>query len=204
MTYEELINQIRDLGFGDDSDIEDFEEQIPNKINLAIAEINQFVGGCIGTYEIEVNTDESTKSKLLEIDMKDIDEDFIEMGEVPIKFESLVLDSNGNKSFVPTFSKFNDYEIKADSILYINADGIRGKLRLYYKKEHPKFDMDTSGDAEIELPKKVHVMIPLLASYYIWLEDDPTKAIYYYNRYETLVNQSMAKMPRVRIGAGGI
>ena len=34
------------------------------------------------------------------------------------------------------------------------------------------------------LPDAVLYMIPLLASYYVWLDDDVEKAVYYYNMYD--------------------
>ena len=38
--------------------------------------------------------------------------------------------------------------------------------------------------ADMGLPDAVLYMIPLLASYYVWLDDDVEKAVYYYNMYD--------------------
>lgn len=35
------------------------------------------------------------------------------------------------------------------------------------------------------MPDKVIYLIPLLASYYVWLDDDVEKAVYYYNMYDS-------------------
>ena len=53
MNYGELKDQIRDMGFSDDAEIEEFGELIPNSINRAIEEINLNVAPIIETYEIE-------------------------------------------------------------------------------------------------------------------------------------------------------
>lgn len=48
---------------------------------------------------------------------------------------------------------------------------------------------DTDDDFEIQLPRIVQPLIKLLASHYVWLDDDLTKATYYYNEYDDLMNQ---------------
>ena len=48
---------------------------------------------------------------------------------------------------------------------------------------------DTKDDFAIQLPLIVQPLIKLLASHYVWLDDDLTKATYYYNEYDDLMNQ---------------
>nr|DAG76593.1 MAG TPA: hypothetical protein [Caudoviricetes sp.] len=48
---------------------------------------------------------------------------------------------------------------------------------------------DTTDDFVIQLPLIVQPLIKLLASHYVWLDDDLTKATYYYNEYDDLMNQ---------------
>lgn len=48
---------------------------------------------------------------------------------------------------------------------------------------------DTTDDFVIQLPLIVQPLIKLLASHYVWLDDDLTKAPYYYNEYDDLMNQ---------------
>ena len=66
--------------------------------------------------------------------------------------------------------------------------------------------METSDNTEVELPLKAHHLVPLLASYYIWLEDEKAKAVDYYNQYDKLVQEikSNAAKPRARILSGGM
>jgi hypothetical protein len=43
---------------------------------------------------------------------------------------------------------------------------------------------DTADDYELKLPDKLVHLVPLLASHYIWLDDDERKAYMYRNEFE--------------------
>lgn len=65
---------------------------------------------------------------------------------------------------------------------------------------------DTKDDFEIELPDMVWSLIPLLASYYVWLDDDERKAVYHMNDYEGLKEElrQIIVMPRKIVFQGGV
>ena len=42
----------------------------------------------------------------------------------------------------------------------------------------------TPSDEEIDLPERVLYILPILASHYVWLDDDQTKAMIYWNEYD--------------------
>lgn len=71
----------------------------------------------------------------------------------------------------------------------------------YFKFENEEWEfpkpisitIDTADDSVIDLPDKVIDLVPLLASYYAWLDDDERKAVYYYNQYDDLKNQILAE-----------
>lgn len=46
-----------------------------------------------------------------------------------------------------------------------------------------KVTIDTPDDYEIDLPEDLIELLPLLAAYHIWLDDDLTKATMYYNNF---------------------
>ena len=207
MTYQELINNIRDLGFGEDSDITDFGDAVPNGINRAISIIAETYP-VIERYEFDI---EGTETGYVYITMPDEDDNFLDFAQTPVLFAET--SSEGEKS---RYTKFNDFEIEAGDTVVINADNVTngGKMgdttytfRIFYKADPEKFDGRQLGD-DIPLPRKAHHLVPLLASYYIWLDDEPVKAAQYYNQYETsLVNletRSSDNKPRVRILSGGI
>lgn len=120
MTWGDLKNQIRDLGFEDNSSMTEYSSIVRNAANHAINIINTTVVMPLKAYfKAELSTEEE--------------------------------------------------EWKIPEITDITED--------------------TSDEFEIQLPKIVQPLIKLLAAHYVWLDDDLTKATYYYNEYDDLMNQ---------------
>ena len=199
MTYQELINEIRDLGFSDDSEIEEFAEAglLYSAINRAITRINLELYPIIEKYEFDISDDDTG---YLYITMTDIDDLFLDFADMPVLFE---------RDGANFYTKFGDYEIEADNTLVINADKNKGSFRVFYKVAHDTFTGKTSQLKEdLPLQLKVHHLVPLLASYYVWNEDEPTKAAQYLNLFEAekaeLKEQALARKFKVRVVSGGL
>lgn len=199
MTYQELINEIRDLGFSDDSEIEEFAEAglLYSAINRAITRINLELYPIIEKYEFDISDDDTG---YLYITMTDIDDLFLDFADTPVLFE---------RDGADFYTKFADYEIEADNTLVINADKNKGSFRVFYKVAHDTFTGKTSQRKEdLPLQLKVHHLVPLLASYYVWNEDEPTKAAQYLNLFESekaeLKEQALARKFKVRVVSGGL
>ena len=189
MNYGEIKQNIISLGFAEESDYEEFEElgYTYDCINRAISFLgNQFP--YLAKYEFEI--DESDTG-ILYIDMTDR-KGFLELAETPVMFEA-----DGHE----IFRKFGDYQIEMGHTIVIKADDYVGSFRIYYSKQCTQVTPDTEDDFIPELPLRVHHLIPLLASYYLWLDDDPAKAAQYYNMYETELTLIMQKenAPRMRV-----
>ena len=116
MTYKELKEQIRDLGFEDDETMMEYASIVLNACNRAISTIYHTV-----------------------------------------------------LSRVESYFKFRDID--------------------WVMPEMDVLTADTTDDYELNLPDKLVYLIPLLASYYIWLDDDERKAVMYRNEYEDLKEQ---------------
>ena len=199
MTYQELINEIRDLGFSDDSEIEEFAEAglLFSAINRAITRINLELYPIIEKYEFDISDDDTG---YIYITMTDIDDLFLDFADMPVLFE---------KDGANFYTKFGDYEIETDNTLVINADKHKGSFRVFYKVAHDTFTGKTSQLKEdLPLQLKVHHLVPLLASYYVWSEDEPTKAAQYLNLFEAekveLKEQALARKFKVRVMSGGL
>ena len=199
MTYQELINEIRDLGFSDDSEIEEFAEAglLFSAINRAITRINLELYPIIEKYEFDISDDDTG---YLYITMTDIDDLFLDFADMPVLFE---------RDGANFYTKFGDYEIEADNTLVINADKHKGSFRVFYKVAHDTFTGKTAQLKEdLPLQLKVHHLVPLLASYYVWNEDEPTKAAQYLNLFEAekaeLKEQALARKFKVRVVSGGL
>jgi len=225
MIYQELINNIRDLGFSDDAEVQDFGELVPNSINRAITEINLEVAPNIERYEFDIS---GTDEGYMYITMPDIDDNFLDFADTPVMYAESSAEKKDGKwvsKEKPLYKAFNDYQIEAGDTIVINADSFHGEvpdkdekpeeyekasktyysIRICYKAAHTPYDGSQLTE-DIPLPKKVHHLVPLLASYYVWLEDEPVKAAQYYNLYEQKkaeLSTANAK-PRMTVVEGGI
>lgn len=221
MTYQELIAHIRDLGFSDDDEVTEFGELVFNAINRSISEIETTMSvetPNMGVYEFTLtNLDTGT----IYIDMSDdipgetegetVPTYFVDFADTPMMYKWRQFDSDGNP-YDPDvgaqfFSKFTDYEIMNHNTIILNASDYSGDFKVMYKKAHTKF---TGAEEELPLdlpiPLKAHHLVPLLASYYVWLEDEPTKAAQYYNLYEQRMTELQQKneIPKMRVLSGGM
>lgn len=87
-------------------------------------------------------------------------------------------------------------------------DGIVIRYRAYYQHklstpEIPWFPVrpaqitaDTPDDFVIELPDDLVELVPMLASYYVWLDDDQVKATLYWNAFDASLNDVVASITR--------
>lgn len=59
-----------------------------------------------------------------------------------------------------------------------------------------KITADTDDEFEIDLPDKVIDLVPLMAAYFVWLDDDERKATMYWNIADQLRETLLADMTR--------
>lgn len=57
---------------------------------------------------------------------------------------------------------------------------------------------ETEDEAKINLADNLQPLLPLLAAYHIWLDDDITKATMYWNEYDQYKQQLFESCKRVR------
>lgn len=189
MNYGEIKQNLISLGFAEESDYTEFEElgYTYDAINRSISQIgSQFP--YIAKYEFSIDEEDTGT---LYIDMTDRD-GFLELAETPVLYE---------RNDEEIFKKFGDYQVEMGHTLVIDADDLYGSFRVYYSRQCTQVTPETQNDFVPELPLKVHHLIPLLAAYYLWIDDDPTKAAQYYNLYETELGLILQKenMPRMRV-----
>ena len=194
MTYQELLANIRDLGFSDDTEMLEFGELVNNSINRSISEINVEFAHIKKKYEFELDDNDTG---FVYITMPSIDGQYLSLVDHPITYEV-----NGTG----VYTNFSNYYIEMDDTIVINADRNKGKFRIFYNAAHQTYTGESMNSTPLPLPLKAHHLVPLLASYYIWLEDEPVKAAQYYNLYEQkkAAYQADAERPRMRVLEGGI
>jgi hypothetical protein len=71
-----------------------------------------------------------------------------------------------------------------------------GDFDVWFKKYPQKVDSDTADTFEIELDYDIATLVPYLMAHDVWLDDDPQKAVMYYNKYDDLKNQIFAMQSR--------
>ena len=194
MNYGELKTNIKALAFEEDETITEYEENdvIPTAINRAISMIAEKVP-IVKRYEISQDgTDEDTQF----YDFTRVVKDFLSFEKLhPVRID------DGN-----VYKPFGEYEIENDEVLVIPGSA-SGTFRVFYRASHtPYVSGGSMDDVEIPLKKKVHHLVPLLAAYYVWLDDDATKAAQYFNMYETEegVALSAENNPSMVILGGGL
>lgn len=229
MTYQELINNIRDLGFSDDDEMEEFGELVPNSINRAITELNLSIAPIIKKYEYDIT---GVDDGFLYITMPDVDDLFLDFADTPVLYaETTPYKSDGEikTKEVSRYDIFSDYDIEANDTIVIDlnkfnksvpdpekdpeAYALAAKktysIKIFYKAEHERFTgVGSQLPTELPLPRKVHHLVPLLAAYYVWLEDEPVKAAQYFNAYEQKAQEVLANSQsshiKIRVLSGGI
>ena len=189
MNYGELITNIKALAFEEDETIDEYIENdvIPTSINRAISMIGNDVLPIVKKYVIEQDGDES---EYLYYDFTRLVDDFLDFDANPVRID------DGD-----VYKAFGDYQIETGDTIVIDGS-IAGTFRVFYKASHTPYDPNADMDeVEIPLKPKVHHLVPLLASYYVWLDDDSTKAAQYYNAYETDASAVIAELekPRMRV-----
>ena len=189
MNYGELKQDLTSKGFGEDSDYEEMEDlkYTFDAINDSVAQIAA-IFPYQTYYEFEID---ETDTGIYRLDMTDR-EGFLRFGETPVMFE---------KDGEEIFRKFTEYEIEMDRFLVMKADDYKGSFRVYYYKEPTRINANTPDDFVFEIPLAVHHLLPLLASYYLWLDDDERKAVMYKNDFEEARDVALSETKKTRARA---
>lgn len=102
--------------------------------------------------------------------------------------EIAVYDGVWKKHEFDTISDFSDYRIETDSTVVVK-NSISGKIRFFYRKLPTAVTENTADTAVLDVLKEVDVLLPLLTAYYVWLDDDESKANAYYEKYTIAKNE---------------
>lgn len=178
MNWGNLKEQIRDLGFEDDSIFSEYQSVIINAVNRAVKLINTNIIPVQGKYEFTQNGASSG------IERHDLSE---------------ITDSLGNYIFetligVPTriyrneYYAFNNYAVEQGHIIVIDSS-IPGSFTFFFKQRLPDITASTPDDYIVPIDKTVEPLLPLLAAHYVWLDDEEQKAVMYYNEYVEMKNE---------------
>ena len=161
-------------------------------INMAIVTIADEVMPITKTYEISQDGDDD------EVNLYDFTvlvNDFMKFTNHPVRID------DGD-----VYKNFGDYTVEDDVTLVIPGN-VEGTFKVFYNAEHtPYVAGGNMDDIELPLKKRVHRLVPLLAAFYVWNDDDSTKAAQYMNLYldakQNILDEK--RTPRMRILEGGV
>ena len=169
MTLNELKTEVTKLGF--ERDIDDDENFIlcanrALKIMLAERKI---------TKTVLLNTADYTSSKNAESPFYEID-----FTRIYPDFVSFVNQIKGMRGEIISSI------VASDGILYVPTD-FKGSILVTYQRL-PETMLAADGDIQIDMPRELEHVLPLLVASFLWLDDDEAKAQYYLAIYRDLMN----------------
>lgn len=204
MNLKYIKSEIYNLGFSSSSDVD--VSIVLQAINRAVDTISNTVRPILSSYTIKKGmpetpgdaTDEtptetpeynpaitkiSDTCKL--VDFKEIAK---QKGETFISFhDCFELTEDG---YVP----IGNHSVINRHNLQVNPDK---EYLIFYTRMYTPVDNNTTDDFEFELDADLHVLIPLLAAFYVWQDDEERKADKLYNDYEMKRNDIVQRERKV-------
>jgi hypothetical protein len=194
--HSKLIQQIHELGLHEYDDIYSEDKYLYIlSVNRAIELIASTVRPIIGEYVITYKTKHKYRGDYAEYDIAYL----INSSSCGYKFYDFADDPPMIELTDGDYLKLAGYQTQSRRLLLVPPDVGYGKdassfskIHVFYKKKPTPITLETPKDFEIELDYDVQLLLPLLASHYVWLDDEPAKAHLYYNQYEIMKNQILA------------
>lgn len=166
-TWGELKNEILHLGFEKKDNYKNIENEVISAVNRSMVTICATVRPIKRRLQVE-------QQHTTEYDMVSLASDFMGLF-LPVK-------KRGTDESATSRSMTNS------SVVIEGA----GAFDIYYSAKPEKITSATPDSYVLPLDADVVELLPLLASYFIWLDDDERKAVMYWNKYDDLKMQIMA------------
>ncbi len=101
----------------------------------------------------------------------------------------------------------NEYNHRIDGAAYMDNRFVtvpatmEGKLNIYYYRMPERITLDSPDDTEVEIPTKWANLMPYLMANRLYLDDDASKAGYYWNLYDDMRQRLLDRenMPMVTV-----
>ena len=177
-TWKEIRSEIINLGFENSDIYEKHKDIFIEAVNRACTVIA--CGVCPLIEKKEIKKEEFEDTHLFSVPK----EGFYE-------YAAPVCTKEGN---IPL-----NVQVLLDKRVYIEE---AADCTLWYKRLPKKIDFNTQDNEVIDLVEPADMLLPLLACYYIWQEDDERKACAYRNDYEALKAQLFEKRQKAYVYEG--
>lgn len=187
MNWGELKKEIRDLGFEEDSAIEEYKDIVISAANRALHMINSTVLPVTSRYDF---TQDGTETGIKKYDMIELTREngkrkFLSFVDTPVRM-------NGG-----IYGLFNDFDIEEGHIVVMDG-GLKGEFSIFYRKLPERIVSNMSDNVVLDINERVAPLLPLLTAHYVWLDDDERKATQYYNEYDALKEELAGDNARLR------
>lgn len=173
MTFGEYRNNIINLGFEEADIFDENPKHLIEASNRALIFLNSQVEPKIKVKHITLTDSEDYQ----EIDVSDF-EQFDSISHIPPKKQGISL---------------SDYYYE-DETLYIKAPG--ETVSITYNAVPELIPLDAEDDYKIDIKMKLMPLLQLMTAYYVWLDDDERKAVYYYNQFQEMSNLYLSEKSR--------
>ena len=180
MNFDYVKSEIYNLGFSTPEDVE--TSIVLQAINRAVDTIANTVRPILSLHHIPK-----------------------EEGDAQMKFYNFKeIAAEKGETFVAIHEVFevtSEGIMPAANFLVVNRHILQAKTDkeylVYYKRMYKPVTEETDGNFEFELDADLHILIPLLAAFYVWQDDEERKADKWYNDYEIKRNDIVARENKV-------
>lgn len=184
MILSELKNKVISLDFEDSTAISGNAQLFADSVTQALETISKTVKGVDAVYEY-TPPDRNGIAKL------DLLTATIPAGSNTKVFDRLLEVQRETDDDVVSF---NNYKMRLGHIVIFDKN-FDGKLEFIYRKRSQVITSGMVDSTEIDIDYEVQHLLPLLTAYYMWLDNDIEYASRWYNEYEKLANDYLAKTP---------
>lgn len=172
MNLGEIRDELRDLGFEEDSTMVEYNDIFLHAVNRATWLVYDTVVIRLKGYYKKVLSEKTEVEVVMHLN-----------------------DDDTTTITTTTTTTIGDFEpvVSVDTETRPTEDGDRNSIRTnesvkpWYPVRPEVLDESSDDETVIGLPDNTLRITALLAAYYLWLDDDETKAVYYYNMFETFM-----------------
>ncbi len=173
MTFKELKNEILSLGFETNESYAEDENILLTAINRSINAISFEYKPFLKSLDFEV------LEKSGAINLKKSDADYLRLEKI-YKTTKYQKNSDGYE-VLDKSEEYKDYTQLLNNTIIVYSKGL---YTFVYQIVPIQVNTNTEDDFVFDFDVAVKMLLPLLAAFYLYRDDDPTKADIYYNDYE--------------------
>ena len=180
MNLKYVKSEIYNLGFSTEEDVE--PSVVIQAINRAVDTISNTVRPILGNLTIQI-----PQLGIAYIGLYDLKEMAEEEGHTFLGVDHIL--ELTEEGFVPA----RNCSVISRRLFQVAPVTQNKAYLVWYKRMYTPVTESTPDSFEFELDADLHVLIPLLAAFYVWQDDEERKADKLYNDYETKRNDIVAR-----------